>query len=192
MELTPIKMRGKGPRKTGYKQPNPKRQKPDKNGSDSDVAVFKKGSAAPIEYLPTEILHRIHLFSRENNLPRASLRIGKVLSHPSFHADLVFQAFAPTWDVWYGCRRDRVRSYDGWYQDVERFGGDPDLQVRLISVIIVSNISTHSLVDRLANLYLYYPEQGYCLTLHDSANRGLCHGHVGAEARRRSPLSTRE
>lgn len=129
MELTPVKARGKGPRKSGFKPPNPKRVKLTTDQNDPGSSVFQKSSAAPIERLPVEILHKILLLSREHNFPRASLRIGMSLSHPSFITEVVLQAFEPTWDLWLGCLKRRVKSYAGWYEDTERFGGDPELQV---------------------------------------------------------------
>lgn len=129
MNLTLIKGRGKGPRKAGFRQPNPKRRKLATEDGDASAPVRKQNSAAPIEKLPTELLHRILLFSREYNFPKASLRIGKLLSHPSFFTELVLQAFEPTWDTWMGCTKGRVYSYHGWFEDGARFGGDPELQV---------------------------------------------------------------
>lgn len=152
MELTPIKMRGKGPRKQGFKQPTPKRLKVEEEVSDSQEAVYKKDSAAPIEQLPTEILHRILLFSQEPNFPRASLRIGSLLSHASFYTDIVFQAFAPTWDMWLGCKKRLVSSYTGWFEDHDRFGGDPELQVSLlIFVMALYTCHTQAFGHRLLN-----------------------------------------
>jgi hypothetical protein len=129
MKLTPIKGRGKGPRKSGFKQPNPKRQKLSGDDNNSEDSVSKKASAATIEKLPKEILEPIMLFAKEPNFPRASLRIGWLLSDHSFLAKVVLQAFEPTWDLWLGCQKFQVQSYTGWFDDTERFGGDPELQV---------------------------------------------------------------
>ncbi|KAB5560147.1 hypothetical protein GE09DRAFT_1220806 [Coniochaeta sp. 2T2.1] len=135
MGLTPIKIRGKGPRKAGFRPPNPNKRV--KNAECMDCGstnVYKQDTAAPIEKLPTEILHRIHLFSQEPNFPKASLRIGRLLSHRSFHADLVVQAFAPTWDLWMGAVKAHVNSYHGWFEDSDRFGGDPVLQSKVLAL----------------------------------------------------------
>lgn len=129
MKLTPVKVRGKGPRKSGFKPPNPKRLKLTTDQTGPGTSLFKQSSAAPIEKLPVEILQKILILSGEHNFPRASLRIGMLLSHPSFIAEMVLKAFEPTWDLWLGCAKSQVHSYTGWYQDTERFGGDPELQV---------------------------------------------------------------
>ncbi|OIW31023.1 hypothetical protein CONLIGDRAFT_573580 [Coniochaeta ligniaria NRRL 30616] len=142
MNLTPIKGRGKGPRKAGFRPPNPKRRKLASEDEDAGDSLYKRSSAAPIEKLPTEVLFRILLFSQEHNFPKASLRIGKLLSHKSFFAELVLQAFELTWDLWMGCVKKGVQSYHGWFDDKERLGGDPGLQSKVIALpfITIDNV----------------------------------------------------
>jgi hypothetical protein len=122
-KFTPIKGRGKGPRKTGFKRPAPSSVKPQPSKRP------RTRHRATIEELPTEILQRILLLSRELNFPRASLVIGYRLSPKSFLSEMVLQAFAPTWDNWFGCLKRNVISYHGWLDDKERFGGDQVFQV---------------------------------------------------------------
>lgn len=101
----------------------------------------KTRPAALIEQLPLEILERIFLFSGNLSLPRSSLRIGYNLSGRSFRLELLVSAFAPTWDVWFGCthgQEGQVHSYYGYYTDTHRIGGDPDFQVRGLSTGQVS------------------------------------------------------
>ncbi len=92
--------------------------------------VKKKSSIALIEQLPTEIIERIFLMSENLDLPRSSLRIGYLLSARPFLKELILAAFAPTWDVWFGCDPLLVQSYTGWRTDGDRFGGNPKFQVR--------------------------------------------------------------
>jgi hypothetical protein len=128
MKLTPINGRGKGPRNQGFRPPNPnKRRKAD--DKDDGLTVRRRSLAAPVEKLPTEVLQRIFLYSEEVGFPLASLRIGRLLSHRSFYVETVLEAFRPTWDLWLGVIKQGVESYYGWYEDYERFGGDPIFQV---------------------------------------------------------------
>lgn len=122
-KFTPIKGRGKGPRKTGFKRPDPS------NVKAQPSKPLRPRHRSTIEKLPTEILQRILLLSRELNFPRASLVIGYRLSPKSFLSEMVLQAFAPTWDNWFGCLKRNVISYHRWLDDKERFGGDQVFQV---------------------------------------------------------------
>lgn len=129
MRLTPIKVRGKGPRKAVFR-PSERSKQLTRRGHAADVAAAESRKPAPIERLPTEILQRIFLFSAALNFPRASLRIGALLSPRSFRLELIILAFGPTWDVWFGVHSGNlVQSYYGWEDDLDRFGGDPKLQV---------------------------------------------------------------
>jgi hypothetical protein len=122
-KLTLIKVRGKGPRKTGFR-----RHKPNTALLKRPESERRKGRTL-VEQLPTEILQRILVLSRELNFPRASLDIGARLSHRSFLAELVVKAFVPTWDEWFGCLKRNVASYNGWLEDKDRFAGDSAFQV---------------------------------------------------------------
>jgi hypothetical protein len=143
MELTPIKIKGKGgPKKTTWKPPKPesvvpkrKRDETEEEGDEGAVEPpprrrFKaKKPAAAIEELPTEILERIIFMSGNLNFLRSSLRVGYRFSSPSFRTELLEAAFAPTWDVWYGRGRPKV---DLSILDLEPVPGDPDFQVRFV------------------------------------------------------------
>lgn len=139
MKLTPIRVKGKGGQKKIWKAPDPqrvlKRQRSDDGtGDDSEGGKRRrrlgtKKPPAPIELLPSEILERIFFMSMNFNFLRSSYRLGYRFSSKSFLVGLVEDAFAPTWDLWFGCPRSQIRSYDGFLRDHERFGGDPSTQV---------------------------------------------------------------
>jgi hypothetical protein len=109
MELTPIKVRGRGRQKKASRPPDPrgimeKRKRTQDVGSGDDVdgrppkRFRSKKPLAPIEALPVELLERIILMSRNLNFLLSSLRIGKRFSHPYFLTELLEAAFGPTWD----------------------------------------------------------------------------------------------
>lgn len=141
MELTPIKVKGKGGgQKKTWRPPaqqrvakRPRDDAGDDTGDDGPRRRrFKsKRAAAPIEDLPTEILENIIIKSRNLNFLRSSLRIGYRFSSPSFLTELVKAAFGPTWQVWLGYHMDRTRATNNAARWMERYGiqGDPDFQV---------------------------------------------------------------
>ncbi len=137
MELTPIRVRGK--RRTGGDQllvaPPPKRFRKDQ--TQEKQAGVRRPKASRIEKsLPLEVLERIFWLSENVNFPRASPRLGRLLSGPSTLRESFLSAFGPTWEVWFGCVHGRgtdfpvVHSYAGWEEDRVRFGGNPGFQVR--------------------------------------------------------------
>ncbi|KAM7208860.1 hypothetical protein V8F20_000738 [Naviculisporaceae sp. PSN 640] len=130
MAPTPIKIKGKGPRKKGWAPPDPSRFKEIKRQRQEEHAARKrrKRQTPLIEQLPTEILEQIFLLSENLNFPRSSHRIGLSLSAPGLFLELTVGAFTPTWIIWLGCRRHNVNSYYGHLDDHERFGGNPDFQ----------------------------------------------------------------
>jgi hypothetical protein len=146
MALTPIKVKGKGPRKK-WKPPSQamklairKREAllhPEKRMHKRRKLEVRKGGA-PIERLPAEVIERIFLFSENLNFPRSSHRLGLALSASGTLRELIICAFAPTWDLWLGCAQNDVRSYAGWRVDSERFGGDPKFQVTFPVLIPLS------------------------------------------------------
>ncbi|KAI0019909.1 hypothetical protein F4780DRAFT_401218 [Xylariomycetidae sp. FL0641] len=141
MDLTPIKIRGKRRRRgepPANVLPVAKRPKAKATG----IRKKAKPRASQVSYIekeiPLEVLERIFWFSENVNLPRASLRFGRLLSGVSTLRETFIQAFGPTWEVWYGCVRDpattshTVHSYTGWEQDFSRFGGNPEFQSALL------------------------------------------------------------
>ncbi|KAK3393095.1 hypothetical protein B0H63DRAFT_9933 [Podospora didyma] len=148
MKLTPIKLRGRG-RKKSWAPPNPKRFKraarEDEEGQDSAIQrdgdgqqrqrkrIKAKKPGPRIEQLPAEILERIFIASENLNFPRSSLRIGFMLSARSLLSELLVAAFTPTWDLWFGCPKQLVHSYAGWEQDAARFGGNPNFQSAVLA-----------------------------------------------------------
>lgn len=146
---TPIKVRGKGPRKKRWVPPpkkiTQKRPRSDIETPDFDPAreerrkrrkaklALKTASAAPIERLPKEILEDIFLRSSNLNFPKSSHRIGLGLSDTSTLTRLIANGFGPTWDVWLGVLPHQVQSYHGWFLDKKRFGGDPRFQSAILA-----------------------------------------------------------
>jgi hypothetical protein len=154
-KLTPIKIRGKGPRKKAWQPPAPKPSKlgskkrsrcsTEENDDTTDSSssrrkrrkeklALKKAAGAPIEQLPKEILEMILLWSRNVNFPKASHRIGCVLSGESTLMQVVLSAFGPTWDVWFGVSPCEVQGYHEYRWDWKRLGGDPEFQVSIVTI----------------------------------------------------------
>ncbi|KAM7186593.1 hypothetical protein V8F33_011733 [Rhypophila sp. PSN 637] len=108
MAPTPIKVKGKGPRKKAWAPPDPTKLKRRHDGDADDDALARRlarrRKPALIEKLPTEILERIFFLSQNINFPRSSLRIGKIFSHPSALVQLTVEAFAPRWKLAFGCQ----------------------------------------------------------------------------------------
>jgi hypothetical protein len=138
MELTPVKVKGKGgAQKKTWRPPAPQRTaKRPREEAEGDVAGddrrqrrrFKsKRPAAPVEELPTEILENIILMSQNLNFLRSSLRIGYRFSSLSFLTELLKAAFGPTWQMWLGYHRARIPFED--YTRYSTIPGDPDFQV---------------------------------------------------------------
>ncbi|KAI1077041.1 hypothetical protein F5B20DRAFT_303646 [Whalleya microplaca] len=136
MELTPIKIPGKRRRKGEPVAISlPKRSK---NTANTRPKKMRQSRVPSLEEMPLEILERIFWFSEEVNLPRSSLRLGRLLSGRATLRETFITAFGPTWEVWFGCVRDResrpptVQSYAGWEEDSARFGGNPEFQSALL------------------------------------------------------------
>ncbi|KAI1434816.1 hypothetical protein GGR50DRAFT_377712 [Xylaria sp. CBS 124048] len=131
MELTPIKVRGKK-RALGEQtlvNPRPKRLKEDL--SQKQLAKPRRPKASRIEKsMPLEVLERIFWLSENVNLPRASLRLGRMLSGVSTLRETFLTAFGPTWEVWFGrlLHRDAVNELDE-----SEFGGNPTFQTDLLA-----------------------------------------------------------
>ncbi|KAI0805512.1 hypothetical protein GGR55DRAFT_655578 [Xylaria sp. FL0064] len=144
MELTPIRVRGK--RRAGNQllvAPPPKRVH-NKDRSQKKQAWTRHPKASYLEKsMPLEVLEQIFWLSENVNFPRASPRLGRLLSGPSTLRETFLCAFGPTWEVWFGCinggnkiwRPDFpvVHSYAGWDEDADRFGGNPDFQSDLLA-----------------------------------------------------------
>ncbi|KAI0542760.1 hypothetical protein GGR58DRAFT_496870 [Xylaria digitata] len=140
MELTPIRVRGKrrAPREELIAALPPKRLR--RNPSRKKQAEVRRPKASNIESsMPLEVLERIFWLSENINFPRASLRIGRLLSGPSTLRETFLTAFGPTWDVWFGCVHGQragypeIQSYAGWKDDAEQFGGNPSFQSDLLA-----------------------------------------------------------
>ncbi|TLS21728.1 uncharacterized protein PpBr36_09149 [Pyricularia pennisetigena] len=88
--------------------------------------------------LPEWFLVDVFLTESNFSFPRCSGFIGRILSHPYVFRRLIAEAFAPTWDNWYGCAAEEVVSYSmpGAHRmgvhDLERFGGDAKLQTSIL------------------------------------------------------------
>ncbi|KAI0203298.1 hypothetical protein F4808DRAFT_39673 [Astrocystis sublimbata] len=155
MDLTPIKVRGKR-RAVGDqvafaappKRP-PKKARNHENAAKHRLSKASKKISKMESTLPLEILESILWLSEEVNFPRASPRLGRILSGRSTLMRTFLLAFGPTWEVWSGCIRLRyygfnfrdprghevfaVRSYPGWDTDGDRFGGEPGFQSDLLA-----------------------------------------------------------
>ncbi|KAI2639405.1 hypothetical protein GGS21DRAFT_429275 [Xylaria nigripes] len=140
MELTPMKVRGKR-RAQGEQilvKLEPKRR--NKGLSRNQQSRPRRPKASNIEKsLPLEVLEHILWLSENVNFPRASPRLGRLLSAPSTLRETFLAAFGPTWDVWFGCVNGRdtefpvVHSYAEWGDDTIRFGGNPAFQTDILA-----------------------------------------------------------
>ncbi|KAI1111853.1 hypothetical protein F5Y14DRAFT_288181 [Nemania sp. NC0429] len=141
MELTRIKVRGKK-RDRNEQLVVPSPPKPlNRDRHQRKQAMARRPQASNIEKsMPLEVLERIFWFSENVNLPRASPRLGRLLSGASTLRETFLAAFGPTWDVWFGCIDwqgppgvPKIHSYVGWDQDADRFGGNPAFQTDLLA-----------------------------------------------------------
>ncbi|KAF2962835.1 hypothetical protein GQX73_g10739 [Xylaria multiplex] len=140
MELTPIRVRGKrrAPGEELITALPLKRAR--KDLGQKKRAEVRRSKASNIERsMPLEVLERIFWLSENANFPRASLRLGRLLSGSSTLRETFLTAFGPTWDVWFGCVHGQaadfpvIQSYAGWEEDTERFGGNPSFQSNLLA-----------------------------------------------------------
>ncbi|KAK0633295.1 hypothetical protein B0T14DRAFT_491495 [Immersiella caudata] len=182
-KLIPIKIRGKGPRKKAWQPPAKAASKSDskkrsrssinENGDTTDSfssrrkrrrekLALKKAPGAPIERLPKEILEMILLWSENLNFPKASHRIGCVLSGESTFTRVVLSAFGPTWDLWFGVRPCEIVTYcTSWMEpgstvkDPKRMGGNPEFQTHPCTTI-PNNLIKNPLRDPEKNTKLLY------------------------------------
>ncbi|KAH9436965.1 hypothetical protein MCOR27_002662 [Pyricularia oryzae] len=99
---------------------------------------FRGRRKTSLRDLPEWFLVDIFLTESNFSFPRCSGFIGRILSHPYVFRRLIAEAFAPTWDNWFGCAAEEVASYSmpvahrmGVY-DLERFGGDAKLQTSIL------------------------------------------------------------
>jgi hypothetical protein len=141
MELTPVHIKGKrGQGKkpvwrppvpaNPLKRPRSEDKEGDENEERSRVQRLKtRKPPASIELLPSEILEKIFFMSKNFNFLRSSLRLGYRFSSRSFLSKIVWEAFVPTWEVWFGCPQYQIKSYSGYRDDDDRIGGDPAFQV---------------------------------------------------------------
>ncbi|KAI1100878.1 hypothetical protein F4804DRAFT_317787 [Jackrogersella minutella] len=106
MELTPIKARGKRRRGNHNTTITPILNKKLKAKSKSNRRKLPKDKPAPeekkpdLEHMPLEILEQIFFLSENVNLPRASHRIGKILSGYSTKREAFISGFKFYWDVY--------------------------------------------------------------------------------------------
>ncbi|KAI2615360.1 hypothetical protein GGR54DRAFT_642383 [Hypoxylon sp. NC1633] len=119
MKLTPISVPGKR-RHAGDvlvdAQPKRARHTPKLTSQPS-----REARASYLEKLPLEVLENIFWMSGNINLPRASPRVGRMLSGRPTLRETFITAFVPTWDAWFNIVRDRA------YID-ECVQGDPVFQ----------------------------------------------------------------
>lgn len=134
MELTPIRIPGKRRRKG---QPPlvfdvAPRKKLRRDRRQTKTRAPKPRASYLERELPLEIVERIFWMSENVNFARSGLRLGYLLSGPSTRRETFLRAFAPTWDLWFGCTKGHdtpTVGYHGWEEDSSRFGGNPEFQV---------------------------------------------------------------
>ncbi|KAI0975812.1 hypothetical protein F4678DRAFT_283458 [Xylaria arbuscula] len=139
MELTPIRVRGKR-RAKNQQFIAPPAKRFHKDPSQKKRAKARRPKASDIEKsMPLEILEHIFWLSENVNFPRASPRLGRLLSGPSTLRETFLSAFGPTWEVWFGCVHGQdtdfpaIHSYAGWEDDADHFGGNPDFQTDVLA-----------------------------------------------------------
>ncbi|KAI0397719.1 hypothetical protein F5Y17DRAFT_414406 [Xylariaceae sp. FL0594] len=138
MDLTPIIVRGRR-RPPGETVPAPplKRRNIAKQDRGGKTARARSANASVIEKsMPLEILERIFWYSENVNFPRASLRLGWLLSSPSTLRRTFLTAFAPFWHLGVPKRRLKLvgsRNLAPPEADVESDGGNADFQTDLLT-----------------------------------------------------------
>lgn len=132
MELTPIKVRGK---RRAQNQPvnEPPQKRSHRDQSTKKKSKIRRPKFSDLEKsMPLEVLEQIFWLSENVNFPRASPRLGRLLSGPATLRETFLCAFGPTWDNYFSKRQSSV-VYLEWTDLVLRengFSGNPDFQVR--------------------------------------------------------------
>jgi hypothetical protein len=135
MKLTPIRVPGK--RRPKGEPPlvfdvAPRKKRLRRATSKAKVVTLKPKVSYLERDFPLEIVERIFWMSENVNFARSGLRLGYLLSGISTRRETFLRAFAPTWDVWFGCVKGpdaTTQSYHDWQADSSRFGGNPEFQV---------------------------------------------------------------
>jgi hypothetical protein len=164
MGLTPLKIRGRGPRKKSFRPPERLDQ-----GSRS-ARVLRRRGPHPLELLPLEILEEIVLLSENAELPRASLRLGYRLSSEIFLRRLLIYAFAPTWNLCYGSMTSKLEKRTRFHNTASL--DNPEFQVCLYFLF--------SVVREESQQYLLTA----CLFSSPEFRSRLSLGHSGQDPRR--------
>jgi hypothetical protein len=86
-----------------------------------------------LQHLPLEILEQIFFACENVNLPKCSPLIGWRLSGRLTFVKLIMVALGPTWDGFWGLRREDVVSDFGWSQYRARIGGNPAFQSAVLA-----------------------------------------------------------
>lgn len=102
----------------------------------SSPEIFKANwIVASLERLPTELLEKIFLFSLNFDLPRSSPIIGSKLSNHHIYITAATAIFDPTWRYTYRRSNEQGRAILD-IGNTEVVPGDPELQVRLASILV--------------------------------------------------------
>ncbi|KAI1212593.1 uncharacterized protein F4807DRAFT_457391 [Annulohypoxylon truncatum] len=104
MKLTPLKIPGKRCQKDDNNPVavTPRKRAKLKSKSKSHLQKSAEENASYLELMPLEIVERIFWLSENVNLPRASPRIGRLLSGSFTRQETFIIAFEPTWDACLG------------------------------------------------------------------------------------------
>ncbi|KAI0521582.1 hypothetical protein F5B22DRAFT_543927 [Xylaria bambusicola] len=136
MELTPIKVRGKRRAQDELAvAPPPKR--PQKDPSVKKDAKARRPKFSNLEKsMPLEVLEHIFWLSENVNFPRASLRLGRLLSGAATLRGTFLSAFGPTWDKCFSLRgRQHIVvhiDHSVPRRDKDEFPGNPDFQTVIL------------------------------------------------------------
>ncbi|KAI1392431.1 uncharacterized protein F4822DRAFT_129360 [Hypoxylon trugodes] len=123
MELTPLKVRGKG-RRLDAPTAAPRRKR--RKIKPKNLLESRMEKASWLEKVPLEIMEQIFWLSGNVNLPRSSPLIGKLLSGKSTLRETLISAFDPSWDWYFGVTG--IMDYNDILLDI----GDPEFQSSLL------------------------------------------------------------
>ncbi|KAJ8121494.1 hypothetical protein ONZ43_g2067 [Nemania bipapillata] len=138
MELTPIRVRGKrrhagGEQRRVALRPKPPDRDLRRKKQKKRLGARPKPRASDLEKsLPLEVVERIFWLSENVNFPRASLRLGRLLSSPSTLRKTFLSAFEPTWEAWFGRLPGQVAGVEP-EGDAGPFVGNASFQTDLLA-----------------------------------------------------------
>ena len=129
MRLTPIKIRGKGPRKKVWRPPQPEKFLGASRKAKTPSRQVDHGKNTSLENLPTEVLFLVALECGNPNLLYSSPVFYRRLFTRSFLQELVLKTFSPIWDLWWGLDKKDIPPFE---ENHEKWSKIDNLQVQQV------------------------------------------------------------